>query len=372
MRRVRPISREEHLAFVAAQPSVSPLQCPSWGEVKAGWRAEGVGWEDGSGALVGAGLVLHRRLPVLGRTLAYLPEGPALPWERVADDVAGWIAPLVAHLRRGGAFAVRMGPPVAAARWEAATLKRAIAAGGARTLADVPPDATTAWVPRLRDGLRTQGWRPPRDEGGFTTGQPRHVFQLPLAGRTLEEVRAGLNQLWRRNVRKAERSGVVVREGDERDLPAFHALYVHTAERDGFTPRGLAYFQGMWRAMRSEDPRRLRLFLAEHDGELLAGATLVTVGDHATYSYGASASHRRELRPSNAVQWRMVEEAHAAGCTVYDLRGISDTLDEADPLFGLVQFKLGTGGHALAYLGEWELPLNGLLHRAVETYLARR
>ncbi|RJK94168.1 lipid II:glycine glycyltransferase FemX [Vallicoccus soli] len=375
MRRVRQISREEHLAFIAEQPSVSPLQCPSWGEVKAGWRAESVGWDDGSGRLVGAGLVLHRRLPVLGRTLAYLPEGPSLPWEQVAEDVAGWLVPLVGHLRRGGAFAVRMGPPVEVERWEAATLKAAVAAGTARRLGDVPPDATTPWVAGLREGLAAQGWRPPAEDGdghGFSAGQPRHVFQLPLAGRSLDEVRAGLNQLWRRNVKKAEKGGVVVREGGAEDLPAFHALYVHTAERDGFVPRPLGYFEGMWRAMRAEDPRRLRLFLAEHEGEPLAAATLVTVGDHATYSYGASASHRRELRPSNAVQWRMVEEAHAAGCAVYDLRGISDTLDAQDPLFGLVQFKLGTGGHALAYLGEWDLPLHRLLHRAFETYLARR
>ena len=173
-------------------------------------------------------------------------------------------------------------------------------------------------------------------------------------------------------MKKAEKAGVVVREGTAADLPAFHALYRHTAERDGFTPRALSYFERMWAAMRAEDPQRIRLFLAEHEGELLAAATMVTVGDHATYSYGASASHKREVRPSNAVQWRMIEQAHAAGCAVYDLRGISDTLDPQDPLYGLVQFKLGTGGHAASYLGEWDLPVNRVLHRAFEAYLARR
>jgi lipid II:glycine glycyltransferase (peptidoglycan interpeptide bridge formation enzyme) len=68
----------------------------------------------------------------------------------------------------------------------------------------------------------------------------------------------------------------------------------------------------------------------------------------------------------------MLSDAHAAGATVYDLRGITDTLDPNDHLFGLIQFKLGTGGQAVEYLGEWDYPLNPLLHKAFQLYLARR
>jgi len=57
---------------------------------------------------------------------------------------------------------------------------------------------------------------------------------------------------------------------------------------------------------------------------------------------------------------------------VYDMRGISDTLDPSDHLFGLIQFKLGTGGDAVEYLGEWDYPLSPFLHRAFRLYLARR
>jgi vancomycin resistance protein VanK len=57
---------------------------------------------------------------------------------------------------------------------------------------------------------------------------------------------------------------------------------------------------------------------------------------------------------------------------VYDLRGISDTLRADDPLFGLLQFKLGTGGEAVEYAGEWDYPLNRALHHAFRLYLARR
>ena len=116
----------------------------------------------------------------------------------------------------------------------------------------------------------------------------------------------------------------------------------------------------------------MRLYLARHRGKVLAASILVRVGDHAWYSYGASADHDRRLKPSNALQWRMLRDAHAGGATLYDLRGIGASLDADDPLFGLTRFKLGSGGRAVEYIGEWELPLNRLLHRAVGAYLARR
>jgi lipid II:glycine glycyltransferase (peptidoglycan interpeptide bridge formation enzyme) len=68
----------------------------------------------------------------------------------------------------------------------------------------------------------------------------------------------------------------------------------------------------------------------------------------------------------------MIQDAHAAGAAVYDMRGITDTLDPDDHLFGLIQFKVGTGGDAIEYVGEWDFPISKLLHRAFTYYLGRR
>ena len=86
---------------------------------------------------------------------------------------------------------------------------------------------------------------------------------------------------------------------------------METAGRDAFTPRPLDYFRTMWRAMTNEDPDRLRLYLAAHEGDLVAATTMVRVGEHAWYSYGASSTDRREVRGSNAVQWQMLRDALA-------------------------------------------------------------
>jgi lipid II:glycine glycyltransferase (peptidoglycan interpeptide bridge formation enzyme) len=367
---VREITSDEHLAFLQSRESASFLQTPAWGELKSEWRRESIGWYDGDGRLVGAALVLYRRLPRLRRSLAYLPEGPVIDWS--AADLDTWLTAMTQHLRERGAFGIRMGPPVVTRRWSAATVKQAIAEGTARRLGDVPPDHTDATGSRVRELLRSRGWRPLAAEDGFSVGQPQYVFQIPLTGRSEDDLLRSMNQLWRRNIKKADKSGVEVRQGDVGDLPEFHRIYAETAQRDGFTPRPLSYFQKMFEVLLAEDPDRIRLYLAHHEGDLVAATTWVRVGDHTWYSYGASTTEKRDVRGSNAVQWRMIRDALAAGASVYDLRGITDTLDENDSHFGLIQFKVGTGGEAVEYVGEWDLPVTRLLYKAFDLYMRRR
>ena len=106
---------------------------------------------------------------------------------------------------------------------------------------------------------------------------------------------------------------MVIATAPPTDLKAFHDLYVHTAERDHFTPRPLAYFQTMFDALGAEDPDRITLYLAHHEGDLVAATIAVRVGTHAWYSYGASSTDKRDVRGSNAVQWAMIRDAIAAG-----------------------------------------------------------
>ncbi|WP_293786075.1 peptidoglycan bridge formation glycyltransferase FemA/FemB family protein [uncultured Aeromicrobium sp.] len=366
---VRPISTAEHLAFVTDRDSVSFLQTPAWASVKSEWRGESLGWFRGE-ELLGAGLVLYRQLPKLRRYLAYLPEGPSLEWS--ADDLEQWLTPMAAYLKSAGAFGVRMGPPVVTRRWRADTIKSALADPVLSRLSDVPADHSDPGALAVADRLRALGWRELSTDGGFSAGQPKYNFQIPLADRSEEDLLAAMNQQWRRNIRKAEKAGVVVTQGERGDLAAFHEVYRETAERDGFTPRPLGYFETMWDALTAEGEERLRLYLAHHEGDLVAATTLVQVGTHAWYSYGASTSAKREVRGSNAVQWQMMRDARAAGAAVYDMRGITETLDEGDPHVGLIRFKVGTGGEAVEYLGEWDLPLNRALYAGFIAYLKRR
>ncbi|NGN64356.1 peptidoglycan bridge formation glycyltransferase FemA/FemB family protein [Streptomyces sp. A7024] len=367
---VRPISGAEHLAFVRQQRSVSFLQTPAWGRVKTEWRSESLGWYDGA-RLAGAGLVLHRPVPRLERrTLAYLAEGPAIDW---AGDLDAWLGPLAAYLKAHGAFAIRLGPPVRTHTWSAAQVKEGIADPGSRRLTELSGHWADPVGAHVTSRLAAAGWLPQSPEDGFGAGHPQFKYELPLAGRTEDDLLRGMNQQWRRNIKKAAKAGVEITVSDGlEDLKAFHDLYVHTAERDRFTPRPLRYFQTMLAAMRTEERGRISLYLARHQGDLVAATILVRVGAHAVYAYGASSTAKREVRGSNACQWAMIRDSLAAGCDVYDLRGITPTLDADDPHVGLIQFKTGTGGRAVRYAGEWDLPLRPMTYRAFDLYMRRR
>ncbi|WP_328908170.1 aminoacyltransferase [Streptomyces sp. NBC_00234] len=373
-----PVTPSAYRAFLAsgegAELGPGFLQCPSWAQVKDGWRSQLVGWgpEPESGGLSGAALVLLRQLPGTRKYFAYLPEGPVADW---ADpDIDGWLRPLLRHLRALGAFAVRIGPSPAYRTWTAARLKSATGPG--RRLSDVLASRVDPLGMAVAERLRARGWQ---RCGGEEDGdaQPRHVFQVPLAGRGPDDLWSGLNQEWRRNVRRAEKAGVEVVVGGEADLPEFYRLLRITEERDGFRlGRSLEYYERQYAALNAEEPGRMRLYLARHGGETLAAHTMVHVGRRVWYQTGASASHRREVRPSNLLQWRMLLDAHALGAEVYDMRGVPSTLDPDDRSHGLLRWKLGTGGEVVQTLGEWERPLDGTanyaLYRAFQAYLARR
>ena len=121
------------------------------------------------------------------------------------------------------------------------------------------------------------------------------------------------------------------------------------------------------------DPNvEFRLYFARHEGDLVASTIWIRVGSHSWYSYGASSTEKRDVRGSNAIQWQMIRDALEAGATVYDLRGITDTLEADDSHVGLIQFKVGTGGEAVEYAGEWDLPLNKPIYKAFDIYMRRR
>ena len=275
---VRPITPEQHLAQIRARAAgsglVSVLQVPGWGTVKSDWRHESLGWFDGT-AIIGAGLVLYRQVPRLPRYLAYLPEGPDIDWlgegpaargmdapERI-HPLADWLDPLLAHLRAAGAFAAKIGPPIWTRRWSAATLKAGLAAGEASTLSDLPADETDGRARAAADVLEALGWsQKPATGAGFGDVQPRYVFQVPLTGRSEDDLLRGFNQLWRRNVKKATKAGVSVSRGDASGPARLPCHLRRDRRRDRFHPRGLPYFQRMWRALAAEDPDRIRLYLA--------------------------------------------------------------------------------------------------------------
>lgn len=314
--------------FVAWSPTGDLLQSFEWGELKrqSGWHPIRLAAER-DGRLVGAISLLRRRLPYVNRSILYAPRGPVCDF---ADPTV--FQALVDRVR-----------------------SRAAGEGDILLKIDPPVTADNADVVSM---FRRLGFRAVCDPHGFGGEQPRCVMQLDLTP-PLEELLANCKPKWRYNIRLAEKKGVVIRQDCTRDdLRTFYALLRETAQRDGFLVRGFEYYERMWDIL--VVPGLAKLFLAEYEGEAIAGAISFIFGDKCWYTYGASSNRHRNVMPNHLMQWRMIEWARESGCRVYDFRGVSPRRD-ADPddhLSGLNRFKEGFGAQFVEYIGEWDLPFS--------------
>jgi peptidoglycan pentaglycine glycine transferase (the first glycine) len=326
-------------------PDPHILQSWAWGEFKSrhGWGATRLLFDGGAGT-VAAASVLQRKVPRLPLSILYVPKGPALDWtdtalaRRVLEE-------LESLARRRRALLVKIDPDV------------------------YYPEHAPEFSPRptcaheLVRLLESRGWQLSDEQIQF-----RNTLLLDLT-RSEDELLATMKQKTRYNVRLAGRRGVTIRriapadglEGLPEDLDLFFQLYAETAQRDGFIIRPSGYYRDAWGIFLQGG--KAHLLLAEFEGETVAGLMVFTFGSVAWYMYGASASRHRRHMPSYLLQWEAIRQAKAAGCTLYDLWGAPDNLDESDPMWGVVRFKLGLGGQLARGVGAWDLAVNRIAYQ---------
>jgi lipid II:glycine glycyltransferase (peptidoglycan interpeptide bridge formation enzyme) len=328
-----------------ALPNPHVLQSWAWGEIKSrhGWRATRLLFQE-DGRSVAAASVLQRKLPHLPVSILYVPKGPALDWidvplaRKILGELEQWA-------RQRGALFLKVDPDV------------------------YYPDDVPAFSPRpacapaMAGLLEARGWHFSGEQIQF-----RNTLLLDLAC-SEDELLATMKQKTRYNVRLSQRRGVTVRPGTEMDLELFYTLYTQTAQRDDFVIRPYDYYRDAWGTFMRGG--LAHLLLAEVEGEPVAGLLLFTFGPTAWYMYGASSDLHRRHMPNYLLQWEAIRQAKAGDCTLYDLWGAPDDLDESDPMWGVVRFKLGLGGHLARGLGAWDFPAHRIGYRLYAQILPR-
>jgi len=315
-----------------ALPNAHVLQSWDWGAFKArhGWSATRLLFQE-QGQVIAAASVLRRRLPLLPASVLYVPKGPLVDWAD-RERARFVIAELEGLARDWRAISIKVDPDIYyPGRAPAFSTRPTCAHDTAGMLAD-------------------RGWRFSPEQIQF-----RNTVLLDLAPNE-DELLAGMKQKTRYNVRLAMRRGVQVRSGTEADLKLFYDLYAETAQRDGFPIRPAEYYYDAWGTFLQAE--KACLLLAEVEGDAVAGLILFTFGPMAWYMYGASSDRHRNLMPNNLLQWEAIRCARSAGCKRYDLWGAPDELDESDPMWGVVRFKLGLGGQIAEGLGAWDFPVS--------------
>jgi peptidoglycan pentaglycine glycine transferase (the first glycine) len=306
------------------------LQSYEWGQFKAkyGWTPLRLLFEE-DGSVRAAASVLRRSLTYLPLCVMYVPKGPALDY---SDDalLKHVLSTLEDVARRNHAIFIKIDPDVC--------------------LEDlIPPAAQTIAT------LERRGWRLSSEQIQF-----RNTTLIDLT-REEDDLLMAMKSKTRYNVRLAGRRGVEVRLGELADLPLFYEMYVETSSRDEFIIRPFAYYRHAWQAFIEAD--LAQLFIAQYEGQALAGLILFRFGKKVWYMYGASRDLHRNLMPNHLLQWEAMRWAKDQGCTVYDMWGAPDILDESDPLWKVYKFKEGFGSQFVPHIGAYDYPVSRSLYQ---------
>ncbi len=176
---------------------------------------------------------------------------------------------------------------------------------------------------------------------------------------------AAFGKKLRYNIRLADKKGVVISQSD--DIDAWYDMYYETHKRQGMGIHTRSYYQTVFKSWKREEGDALRLYMASHEGDILAGIIVLEYGDMLTYLYGASSNIKRNYMASSLLQWQAICDAQDNGLKLYDLFGISPTADPSHPLYGLYRFKTSFGGRVLHRPGCWDVPIKPLTYQILSS-----
>jgi lipid II:glycine glycyltransferase (peptidoglycan interpeptide bridge formation enzyme) len=308
------------------QPSY--LQTKQWGEFKSkqGWKTH---------FLKENILVLERVLPFLNKPMLYVPE-VILP-----EDANNFLFELKKLGQERKAIFIRL------------------------ELFNQNNSRDTAQISKLLNKNKYQK--------SFEDVQPTWR-QWVNVNATNEEMLAAMKPKGRYNIKVASRHNIsiVQASGDQPSaqllVDKVHNLYLETAKRDGFTPRNLAYFQELVKTLGN----KVKVIVASHEKQDLAGMILVSHGGIASYLYGASSNEKRNLMAPYLLHYSAMQIAREEKCKIYDLLAVAPPEQENHPYTGLSRFKSQFGGETISIMGSYDLILRPFWYKIFSLLEKRR
>lgn len=307
--------------FIGSASTGHIFQTYFWGEVKKpAWQPLRAVLEK-EGRIVAAASILKRQIPLMRRSILYLPRGPVLDdWHNpaVLKELLRGFQDLAAEHR---AVLIKIDPCLEEGQ-EAAALLRGngfIAAPGRR------------------------------DFGGL---QPRYTFRLDLDG-DLEKIMRRFPKKIRYKIRYGPARGLEFSSGGEEALPEFMEIMEKTATRGNFVGRKPVYYRKLFRILGPEGA--IELILGRFKGEVVVAGITFAFGDKAWAVYGGQSDSYRNIYAYHALIWERIKWAKSKSARWFDFYGVPGEVGEQHPLYGIYYFKKSFGGDYCAFVGEQDL-----------------
>jgi len=143
---------------------------------------------------------------------------------------------------------------------------------------------------------------------------------LSLSGKTFDDVTSGFTDGHRSGMHKGERMGVTVREATSiEDFRAYFGAYEDCLRRwENPTSEYPWELFKNGSALTEEHPEHLRLWLAEAEGEVIAGAWFFYWNHHVDYWHAASYEEYFDYRPNNVLLPHVMKDALDRGYQFFD------------------------------------------------------
>ncbi len=245
------------------------------------------------------------------------------------------------------------------------------------------------------------------------TKQVRWSFELPLVGKSKEQILKEMNGNTRRAIQKAEHWGVVVRELSKEELPIFKDIMQKTSERKEFKDHTLTYYETMYdlfhekgeiqymlaeinldknleilkkdieemeakleKAKRQKKEalerecesqitslkkrKELVFQIRKEKGKILplSCGMFMIYGKDILYYFAGSYKEYMHFFGQYLIQWKMICKAIELKKECYNFYGIKGVFEKDDKDYGLYLFKRGFNGHVIEYIGDFYLPIS--------------
>jgi lipid II:glycine glycyltransferase (peptidoglycan interpeptide bridge formation enzyme) len=191
-----------------------------------------------------------------------------------------------------------------------------------------------------------------------STTQPAHTSIVSLLPE-IEIIYSSFRKTTRQMIKKAMDNKVEIKSyQDLSRWDDFVALLKETAQRQKFTPHTLLYMKEQFECFAKTN--NIKLYLAELNGKVLAGAIILSYAKTSIYLHAGSNSLGRDLGAAQLLVWEAIKDSKKEGNQSLDLWGIAPEDQLNHPWAGITIFKQGFGGETVSYPGAFILPVNKL------------
>lgn len=154
-------------------------------------------------------------------------------------------------------------------------------------------------------------------------------------GRTEDEAWGMLKSECRNRVRKAQKSGVRIVEGQDREcMKEVYSMFLSAfARKKTTTSKSLQYYYDLWDYLRPAG--MLKVFFAEFEEKRIAGAAFAMNADAGYLMEAGSLTEYNRVAPNNLLHWHFISLAARSGLQKYDMNGRGiESIDHFKETFG--------------------------------------